>query len=1115
MATMSNNARVGKALELLRDGLAPKCEEVWKGYYGGGWLKTIARTQHTPTRDPSTRDISFLLGAIKGTWNEVFTHHGFPPAVRSLVFEVATARNRWAHQEQLSSDDARRALDSMERLLEAFGNTQEQQAIRALRRDLQRSVYEQEARDELRKKASRATEGKPQEGLKPWREIIDPHEDVRSGRFNQAEFVADLFEVAAGRGEEEYGDPRAFFARTYLTEGLEDLLRSAAQRLSSRGGEPVIELQTNFGGGKTHSMIALYHLTSGVATSELAGVGELLAKENLILPPQISRAVLVGHKIMPASAAERSITDEPLPEGIRLHTLWGHLAWQLGGAEGYELLRAADESSTNPGDTLRTLFNKFGPAVVLIDEWVAYARQLPEGGAGTTRPAGGDFDTQFTFAQALTEAAASVPNVVVLVTVPASDIEVGEQRGREALERLKNVIRRTAKQWQAASPKESFEIVRRRLFDSVPAEKARQRSAVIRAFSNWYSERAADFPSEAKEADYRNRLEACYPIHPELFDRLFKDWSALDKFQRTRGVLRLLALAISELWQRDDKSLLIMPGNLPMDWGVLVSEMKKYLEDGWDPVIKTDIDGENSLPLRLDKDNKHFGRYSAVRRVARTVYMGSAPGAGGTGGDARGLDIKRVVLGCVQPGEPPSQFTDAISRLSSDATYLYVDGGSYWYSLKPNVTRLARDRAEGYRNADVDVEIRDRILAQSGRGKTGNLSAVQVFAEGPGDVPDDADGVRLVVLTPEVTHSIGDSNSPARDLAEQILNQRDAGPRLNRNMLLFLAATANRLGELRASVRSYLAWKSVVGEAEIETLNLTTQQHRQAKTRLKESEDQVEKQIGETFCLLLTPMGKAGSSDIEWQTVRLSPSKEKVSLPAHVSKKLVSEEKLIPSYSGVRIRMDLDRFNLWSERGDALVKSLWEAYARFPYMPRLASLEVLVEAVAEAPADLAWETETFAYAEGFSEETDRWVGVSKGQRVKEASVGGYVVRGDALPQELPPPDPEASPSDPPPASGNGVPVAPVSPTDERGKPRKRQPTSYYALFDLDAVRGVKQMGDILEHIVNHLGENVELTLEIRKKNLAGFDDSSVRTASENAQNLGAKTYAFEYGEDLD
>ena len=1077
---MANTERIARALDLLRDGLRPKCEDTWQGFYGDGWLDAVNGRLHSPERSPSTEDAAFLFKGMKATWPEVFGH-GFPPAVRGLVFEVADARNRWAHQQALSTDDTVRALDSMERLLEAFGNLDERQQIRSLRRDLMRQMVDEESRAQRRKTAAKPTEGHPTAGLTPWRDIIAPHADVAQGNFEQAEFAADLFEVLSGNAEPEYQDPKEFFARTYITQGLRDLLVGAARRLSGDGGDPVIELQTNFGGGKTHSLIALYHLASGVAAKELPGVGEMLAEEGLLLPDEVSRAVLVGQMV---SASK----PEPAEDGVALHTLWGKMAYQLGGREAYELVRADDEAGTNPGAALRTLFQQCGPAVVLIDEWVAYARQLRDGGDGP-RLVGGDFDTQFTFAQALTEAAAAVPNVVVLISIPASDIEVGGERGLTALEKLKNVVTRKAAQWQPASPDESFEIVRRRLFDPVPPDMARVRDGVIRAFSDLYRDQGKEFPSGVGEAEYRKRMELSYPIHPELFDRLFDDWSALDKFQRTRGVLRLMALAISQLWQRGDQSLLIMPGNLPMDSGALVSEMKKYLEEAWDPVIKSDVDGANALPLRIDNEYSHFGRLSATRRAARTVYMGSAPRPDGK----RGVDLKSVVLGCAQPGEPTGQFADALRRLSGEATHLYVDGAQYWYSLQPNVTRMAADRAaSNYSDHHADDEVRARLAGQRDRG---DFAAVQVFAEGPGDVPDDDDGVRLVVLAPEATHSANDKHSPAVVLAQAILDQRHGGPRLNRNLLVFVASAANRLGELRAAARLYLAWRSIVDEHE--ALDLTPHQKGQAESKAKEISQQVDSLISETFTQVLTPKQEAGTSEIEWQTTRATASGD---IGARVSKKLATEEKMIANYSGVRVRMDIDLRDLWSEQGDVTVGTLRETYARFLHMPRLSSSSVLDSAISTGTASIDWAQETFAYAEAHDGTT--WLGIHKGEHVNPTP-SGLLIHPDRLPE---PPPPEPSDQDGSPPSS-----APQPPGTELATPSAAGtgPTQFYAQFDLDPVRCIKELGEIADHISSHLGPNVELVLEVRATNPTGFEDSTQRTVSENATNLGAISSEFE------
>ncbi len=1076
---MSNRDRISRALDLLSEGLGPKVQEAWEGAYGDDWLEAVNQQQHNPDRSPDTADVAFVLKGIKITWNEVFGD-GLPPAIRSLVFELSDVRNTWAHQGSFSADDTTRAIDSMERVLEAFGNVEQRAELKALRRDLVRQVFDEESRSERRKTAAKPTEGQPQMGLTPWRDIITPHADVASGQFEQAEFAADLYEVASGTADPEYQDPKEFFARTYLTSGLSELLVGAARRLSGGGGNPVIELQTNFGGGKTHSMIALYHLASGVPASDLVGVGDVLASESITLPKEIKRAVIVGQMMSVSAAA-------PVEDGILLHTLWGHLAYQLGGKAGYELVRADDEAGTNPGGALKALFEQCGPAVVLIDEWVAYARQLRDGGSGD-RLAGGDFDTQFTFAQALTEAAAAVPNVVLLVSIPASDIEVGGNRGRAALEKLKNVVTRKAAQWQPASPDESFEIVRRRLFDPVPEDKAKIRDGVIRAFTEMYRDDPTAFPSGTSEAEYRRRMELSYPIHPELFDRLFNDWSTLDKFQRTRGVLRFMATAISELWQRGDQSLLIMPGNLPMDSGTLVSELKKYLEDGWDPIIKSDVDGENALPMRIDKDNKHFGRFSATRRVARAVYMGSAPRPDGS----RGVDITSIVLGCVQPGEPIGQFGDALKRLSGQATHLYVDGSQYWYSLQPNVTRLAGDRAaSNLSDDDADHEVRRRLMVASERGA---FVGVHVFPDGPGDVPDEDDGVRLVVLNPTHVHIPNEPDSSAVVEAAALLAQRSAGPRLHRNLLVFLAASGPRLTELRSACRLYLAWQSINEEAEV--LNLTPHQQRQAASKLAETNETVIAQIEETFVHVLTPKAEAGQAKLTWELTKPSGYG---SLAERTTNKLKSEEKLITAYGGVRVRMDLDRVPLWRDTGDISVAELWSAYANHPYMARLANFDVLAGAISDGTANMNWESETFAYAD--AKEEDRWFGVSFGAHV-EPMRSGYVMRPDIVGTETDEAEAESDGGAEGVAPGDGDPGGTATLDGSTS-------TRFYARFGLDPVRGIRQLEDIMTNVTNHLGTGVKITLEVEAESAAGFDDQVRRVAEENAKQLGAESAEFE------
>ena len=463
----------------------------------------------------------------------------------------------------------------------------------------------------------------------------------------------------------------------------------------------MVKLQTNFGGGKTHSMLALYHLFSGVPGTSLPGIESVLQEAGVPQPSQANRAVLVGTALAPDIPRRKE-------DGTVVKTLWGEMAWQLLGARGFAMVAEADRSGTSPGsDVLRELFRQSEPSLILIDEWVAFVRQL----YGIDGLAAGSFDANLTFAQALTEAARSVPGTLVVATLPESNIEIGGEAGQQALARLENTFARVEAVWRPASAEESFEIVRRRLFQPIDDPSLFvSRDATIRAYVELYRNQPSDYPSECRERDYERRMQAAYPIHPELFDRLYEDWSALERFQRTRGVLRLMAKVIHALWTRDDRNPLILPSTVPIDDPQVQSELTRYLDDNWSPIIERDIDGPNALPLELDKDNPHLGRYSACRRVARTIYLGSAPLAGAAN---RGLDERHVKLGCVQPGESVAIFGDALRRLTDRATFLYVDGQRYWYSTQPTVTRLAQDRAHQQSRDDVLEEIAERLRASS------------------------------------------------------------------------------------------------------------------------------------------------------------------------------------------------------------------------------------------------------------------------------------------------------------------------------------------------------------------------------------------------------------------
>jgi predicted AAA+ superfamily ATPase len=1104
---ITNYERVGKALELLRDGLRPFIERELSTKYGKYWITEATKGMQNELNWPEGADMpnmdaAILLRIMWDQWNDVFRNTlGF--AERSLVSELREVRNKWAHQNTFSTDDAYRALDTSSRLLTSISAPQADE-IEKIKMELLRLRFDEQVRTEKRKGTGSLIETTTSANLKPWREVITPHKDVASGRYQQAEFAADLWQVHLGEGTDEYKNPVEFYRRTYLTESLKGLLAGAILRLSGKSGDPVVQLQTNFGGGKTHSMLALYHLFSGINPVELAGIDPVMKAAQATSLPSARRVVLVGNKISPGNPSTKS-------DGTIVRTLWGELAWQLGGKKAYMRIQADDENATSPGDVLRELFVEYGPCLILIDEWVAYARQLHD---QSDLPAGG-FETQFSFAQVLTESAKLANNCLLVISLPASDTsgsphtqasdaEVGGERGRAALDRLRNVVGRLQASWRPATAEEGFEIVRRRLFEPLSSEdQFKCRNSVARAYADLYRSQQAEFPSECRDADYETRIKAAYPIHPEIFDRLYTDWSTLIKFQRTRGVLRLMAAVIHCLWEKDDRNPLIMPANIPIDDPRVQSELMSYLSDNWAPIIEKDVDGPNSLPLRMDGDVPNLGKYSACRRVARTIYMGSAPL---TTAAHRGLEDRRVKLGCVMPGETPAVFGDALRRLAGAATYLYQDGQRYWYSTQPTVTKLAEDRSEQLKREPYKIarELETRLRADL--VQKGDFNRIHPLPQSGQDVPDDFDA-RLVVLGIDTPYSKEPGN-PAEVAAKAILEFRGNTPRIFQNTLVFLAADKTRLQDLDEAVRKYLAWETILDEKV--ALNLDPLQVRQAETQKTSADSVVTARIPETYQWLLVPVQSTPQSPIEWQALRI-PGQEPLAMRA--SKKLRNDELLLISFACTRLRMDLDRIPLWRGNHVAL-KTLAEDFARYIYLPRLKEPSVLLEAVRGGVSMLTWETDGFAYADSYDETKSRYQGLAFNQGValidphSPALLVKSEVARNQVNKEVPPaPTTEGPAVTDTDTNGTGIDIVPpvvmVS----------TQPKRFHGSVKLDPIRVGKEAGKIAEEVISHLtglvGANVTVILDIEADVSTGVPDNVVRTVTENSRTLKFTSQGFE------
>ena len=935
--------------------------------------------------------------------------------------------------------------------------------------------------------------------LTPWREIVTPHPDIARGRFHQAEFAANLGEVIAGNADAEYQDPIEFFARTYLTEGMRRLLATTVKQVTGKDGEPIVQLKTAFGGGKTHSMLALYHLLSGEASiAQMEGAGQILDEAQVTELPTARFAVIVGTALNPARTQK--------VKGITTRTLWGNIAAQLGGQDGYEIVKAADKKSVAPGaNDLTTLFNEFGPAIILIDELVAYTRNI----YGVNGLPAGSFDANLTFVQSLTEAVKNAERSQLVASIPESDIEIGGEAGQAALARIQHTIGRLEGIWRPVGADEGFEIVRRRLFSPVKDQTARD--AVCRAFTQLYDENPSDFPVECRDAPYLDRLRRAYPIHPELFDRLYDDWSPLENFQKTRGVLRLMASVIHYLWINQDRSALILPGSIPLDSPLVREELLRYLPENWNTVVDKDVDGNRSEPRAIDASLPRFGENSAARRVARTIFMGSAPH--GSGQAVRGLEEMRIRLGVVQPDEHVSVFNDATKRLTERLTHLYTRAQRYWYDTHPNLRRTMEERATKLEPEIVEAEIVRRLRQQTQR--RGDFRAVHPCPSSA-DVPDESTA-RLVILPPTTGHQARTQNSEALTTALEILGKRGDIPRTYRNMLIFVAPDTAEWDSLERETRRYLAWDSIIQE--VEALNLDANQRREAARGKEQSNDTVGMRLNEAYSWLLVPT-QEGTAPIVWEAARISGSDDNP--VAKAVAKVRNDQQLIAKWSPVLLKMELDNW-LWKDESHISLKRVWECLATYLYLSRLCDSEVLLDTVQEGI-----KTQAFGYANSV-DDTGRYNGLQFG------SIGGSIyleepsvlVKSDVASKQLETDaaqQAEVEPPQPPQPDFDGKEGeqsydASEDQTEGAGTGTAPAPTQaakfkrFYGTVNLDPIRAGRDAQQVIAEIVQHLtslpGADVKITMDIEAKVSDGVPENVVRIVTENCQTLRFTSQGFE------
>ena len=646
------------------------------------------------------------------------------------------------------------------------------------------------------------------------------------------------------------------------------------------------------------------------------------------------------------------------------------------------------------------------------------------------------------------------------------------------------------------------------------ARDAADMDAVCKAFADFYRDGDNTFPSETRTGSYYDRLRQSYPIHPEIFDRLYEDWSTLEKFQRTRGVLQHMAAVIHRLWNSDNRDLLIMPGSLPLEDAVVRTKSIHYLPQGWEPIIEREVDGPRSEPFDIDGRDTRLGGVQAARRTARTIFLGSAPSSGDH--MIRGIQTERILLGAVQPGQAVGVFEDALKRLRDRLHYLYSEKDRFWLDTKPNLRREMESRKQNFNDRDDIQPILKQRTTQLFRGKH-QFAGIHVFTAS-GDVPDDyGNGPRLVVLSPVHAAAYRKGERPnAFAAAEAILRNRGDQPRQRQNRLVFLAADEDVLSRLKDAARNYLAWKSILDDIDNETLNLDLFQIKQAKHYRDGADGALNQLMRETYKWLICPVEEflRGKPTLRWEVVSVSPSAQN---PVQkIETRLKDEEWVIYQWSPIFLK---DLLNKWYFKGKTLEISalkVWQDSCNFLYMPRIVNGDAFVATVAQG-----LETEDFfGFASG--REGDRYLGFTFGRSalvvlddrsllIERETAADYKKilesKNDQTEDDTDDQTGDGSNStdDDEGGDSNGG-----TGGDGPGPVRKKE---FYGTIDLNPVKAKLDFAtivdEILEHFTAQAGVNVTVSVEIRAERKDGFDESLQRTVKENCNVLKFGTVEFE------
>ncbi len=829
---------------------------------------------------------------------------------------IYDVRNKLAHFQEISEDEYTEAFINMKSIARAIQMDELEESLARLQESKEDHLSASSAlRDNILLEHG---------ALIPWFRVVAPHMDIKQGRLDESVFAANLAEVALGHGREIYSNPGVFFSKTYFTAGLKNVAKTVLKGLNGKedAENRVISLQTGFGGGKTHTLISLYHLSKwGKNAINSNYTKDLLAYTGHPEFDSANIAVFTNTTNDPANGREPE-------EGVHIQTIWGELAYQLGGKAAYEIIRKNDEGLIAPAGLFKQVLAQCKPALILIDELADYCVKASARRAGSSSLA----DQTISFMQELTEAVSGTNNCVAVITLPASVQEVGNTPEAQAiLSSLQKRVSRVGADTQPVADEEIYEVIRRRLFEDIG--DAITIESIADQYMAMYQEYWSELPPNANKSDYKQKIIKSYPFHPELIDAFRVRWASHHDFQRTRGVLRLLAAIVSDLWKRQQS---LPGGNAMIHTGVvnfanldaLSGQLKKLYGNGYDSVISADVAGSSSNAFKVDSNKKEYGDWYLTQAIASVILMNSF----GSEGTNKGISVPELKLNLLVPhGFNHNSINGALDELESNAYYLYYaqsssSGKRYWFHTKPNINILINQAKSDVKAEDITAEIINRL-----HQKSKNINGFNVLVNPAEDIPEQLKPT-LLILSPIHLANPNGLNGKTLPLIEQIATKKGNSERIYRNTMLFLICSELGIGKLQSDVREYLACQKINAEYNNQ---LEQDQKTDLRKRMEEASKSSDASLVAAYSIVTKFSVKNGTDVLQIRQFRDSIDAQ---INTYILDALKEEEWLLDSIG----LSTLGNNNLLPTLEQPIkAKDIYEAFLRFDDKPMITGPEAV------------------------------------------------------------------------------------------------------------------------------------------------------------------------------